>query len=209
MPQANPGLGDAIPLGLCECGGVGGGARGVAMDPERCSGLVYGVPTEREARGGEGTQSGALGWYTAFLQNAGRGAVRGPGAMLWAGIRRSYRTRVVGVVGDPERCSGLVYGVPTERGATGGGGTQSGALCYCVGNRGCRECFAGPPGIHRSSLRDGAGAGGIRDGGLDPERCFGLVYGVPLGHGVGVWGLVRGRVRRGCGCVWGLWSGGG
>ncbi len=39
--------------------------------------------------------------------------------MLWAGIRRSYRTRVVGVVVDPERCSGLIYGVPLGHGGSG------------------------------------------------------------------------------------------
>ena len=38
--------------------------------PERCSGLVCGVPTERGGLGWWGTQSAALGWYTAFLQNA-------------------------------------------------------------------------------------------------------------------------------------------
>ena len=51
------------------------------------------------------SQSDALGWYTAFLQNAG-------------GV----------VVVDPERCSGLVYGVPTERGWWGWWWTQSVAL---------------------------------------------------------------------------------
>jgi hypothetical protein len=45
------------------------------------------------------SQSDALGWYTAFLQNAG-------------GV----------VVVNPERCSGLVYGVPLGHGAEVNGG---------------------------------------------------------------------------------------
>ena len=36
-----------------------------------------------------------------------------------------------------------------------GGGDPYGVLCYRVGDRGCREWLAGPPAIHRSSLRDG------------------------------------------------------
>ena len=36
MPQSNPGLGDAIPLGLGGGGGYGGGFAGVAARPGRC-----------------------------------------------------------------------------------------------------------------------------------------------------------------------------
>jgi hypothetical protein len=51
----------------------------------------------------------------------------GPGAVLRAGMGRSFRTRWVGVVGDPERCSGLVYGVPLGHGAeVNGGGVRRG-----------------------------------------------------------------------------------
>jgi hypothetical protein len=49
-----------------------------------------------------GTRSGAPGGYGAFLQNAG-----------------------VGVVGDPERCSGLVCGVPLGHGAVWGEGRMA------------------------------------------------------------------------------------
>ena len=40
----------------------------------------------------------------------------------------------------------------------GGGvwGDPYGVLCYCAGDRGCRERLAGPPASHRPSLRDGA-----------------------------------------------------
>ena len=48
----------------------------------------------RVERRGRGAQSDALGWYAAFLQNA-----------------------EVGVFGYPERCSGLVCGVPLGHGA--------------------------------------------------------------------------------------------
>ncbi len=41
-------------------------------------------------------------------------------------------------------------------GLVGRGGNPYGVLCYCVGNRGCRERLAVPPVIDRSSLRDGA-----------------------------------------------------
>ncbi len=36
-----------------------------------------------------------------------------------------------------------------------------GVLCYCVGNRGCRERLAAPPASHRSSLRDGGWVGEV------------------------------------------------
>ena len=50
-----------------------------------------------------GTRSGAPGGYGALLQNAG-----------------------VGVVGDPERCSGLVYGVPLGHGVAWCSGWERG-----------------------------------------------------------------------------------
>ena len=50
-------------------------------------------------------------------ERTGGGGGGAPRAMLWAGIRRSYRTRVVVVMVYPERCSGLVYCVPLGHGA--------------------------------------------------------------------------------------------
>ena len=72
--------------------------------------------------GGKGCSGGGPGGYPRFPF---------PRAVLWAGIRCSYRTRVVGVVGDPERCSGLVYGVPL-----GHGGGRADQRRGCVGTRG-------------------------------------------------------------------------
>ena len=72
------GFGDAIPLGLC-----GGGVDGGLGEP----GTVL------------WTQSDALGWYAAFLQNAG-----GVGWLCYS-----------------ERWSGVVCGVPLGHGARGEG----------------------------------------------------------------------------------------
>ena len=61
------------------------------------------------------------------LRDEGSDGDDGPRAMLWAGMRRSYRTRVVGVVVYPERCSGLVYSVPLGHGGGGAGTRGQGA----------------------------------------------------------------------------------
>ena len=95
------GFGDAIPLGLCG-GGVDVGGRGTwdgALDPERCPGLVYGYPRALLWAGIRLSQSDALGWYAAFLQNAGG----------------------VGLLCYPERWSGVACGVPLGHGARGEG----------------------------------------------------------------------------------------
>jgi hypothetical protein len=63
-----------------------------------------------------------LRWAERRERTGGGGGA--PRAMLWAGIRRSYRTRVVVVMVYPERCSGLVYGVPMGHGAGVGEGRE-------------------------------------------------------------------------------------
>ena len=57
------------------------------------------------------SQSDVLGWYAAFLQNAGDWVGGGPRAVLWAGIERSYRTRGWVAEGFRGRCVGW-GGVP-------------------------------------------------------------------------------------------------
>jgi hypothetical protein len=49
------------------------GAEGTGS-PERCSGLVWGVPSERGGGGRWGTQSDALGWYTMSRWDTGGGS---------------------------------------------------------------------------------------------------------------------------------------
>ena len=48
------------------------------------------------------------------------GGGRPPRALLWDGMGRSFRTRRWWVLGYPERCSGLVCGVPLGHGVEGG-----------------------------------------------------------------------------------------
>jgi hypothetical protein len=67
------------------------------------------------------TQSDALGWYTAFLQNAGRGVGGGPRAVLWAGIGCPVGTRGEGRLGTRSgalgwRVGDTIPGAGTERG---------------------------------------------------------------------------------------------
>ncbi len=62
-------------------------------------------------------------------------------------------------------CAGravILAGVQSLRRAGLVGGTPYGVLCYCIGDRGCREWLAVPPASHRSSLRDGLGWGDLR-----------------------------------------------
>jgi hypothetical protein len=57
--------------------GAHGGGEG---RPERCSGMVWGVPSERGGGGCWGTQSVALGWYAVSRWDTGwREARRGSG----------------------------------------------------------------------------------------------------------------------------------
>jgi hypothetical protein len=56
--------------------------------------------------GVKAAQSVALGWYGAFLQNAGVRGVWVPRALLWAGIRCPVGTRGGGRGGD-DRGTGM------------------------------------------------------------------------------------------------------
>jgi hypothetical protein len=84
----------------------------------------------------EGGSQGAASWTS--------GAGAGAGRM----IAPSRRVERVGVPARTRRSEAM-----GER--EGERGDPYGVLLYCVWNRGCREWLAGPPAIHRSSLRDG------------------------------------------------------
>jgi hypothetical protein len=167
-----------------------------------------------ELTGGEGRVEGS--WETGGFVRVGWGG--GGGRIGWT------QSVVLGwYAAIPERCSGLVYGVPTERGWCGGGEPRAmlwaGIRCP-VGTRGGgerwqSEAVGGPRVVvvverTRSYPRALLWAGmrcpvGTRGGGERwqgeavgeprvvvvvevsyPERCSGLVYGVPLGHGAEV-----------------------
>jgi hypothetical protein len=70
------------------------------------------------------SQSDVLGWYAAFLHNAGDWVGGGPRAVLWAGIERSYRTR--GVVAEGFRGRRVGVGMRFRSGGLGGMGCPDG-----------------------------------------------------------------------------------
>jgi len=77
------------------------------------------------------SQSGALGWYTVFLQNTGGGGGGGPRAMLWAGIRCPVGTR--GSRADQRRGR---EGSGVSDGKGGTRGSRADQRRGCVGTRG-------------------------------------------------------------------------
>ena len=71
MPQANPGLWYATPLGLA---GVAEFIGAVLGDPERCSGLVYGVPLGHGAKvNGCDERAAVFFWGDVGAVRRGRG----------------------------------------------------------------------------------------------------------------------------------------
>ena len=100
--------------------------RAFTVRGERPGRTLEEVLARMEVLGAVADECEAVRWSVGFFprwaerrERTGGGGGGAPRAMLWAGIRRSYRTRVVWVMVDPERCSGLVYSVPTERGWCG------------------------------------------------------------------------------------------
>jgi hypothetical protein len=167
---------------------------------------VCGVPTERRARV-VGTQSDALGWYPVSRWDTGRELMAAGTQSRWIG-GAGWVVLCCGVFWDHEchEWARVVFewegcGVPMGHvaGVNGGGDACAlrGVLCYGVVDRGCRECFAGPPGTSGSFLGDGVGVRG-----LDHE-CHEWARIVLEWEGCGEgWGRIRGAGEVDFG-VWG------